>query len=348
MKFRAAILIEQNKPLVVDTVEQQRLQPGQVLVKVVASGICGAQIGEITGAKGPDRFLPHLMGHEGGGVVVETGPGVRTVKEGDHVVMHWRKGSGIDALPPVYRWHRSGGVGEVGAGPVATFAEYAVVSENRLTAVDKELPFEVAALMGCAVTTALGLINNEARVKIGESVAVAGVGGVGLIVVQGADLVGAGKIIAIDQHQAKLNMAKANGATHTIHVIDRERYWTMGGFGDRVDVFVDCTGDPMVIAAGYGAIRPETGRMVLVGQPHCDCDLTLPGFRSHYCGKTVMDSQGGLTDPAADIPRYVELYLAGKLCLDDLITHRFPLERVNEAIETVKSGEAGRCILTMD
>jgi len=347
MKFRAAILIEQNKPLVVDTVEPQRLQPGQVLVKVVVSGICGAQIGEITGAKGPDRFLPHLMGHEGGGVVIDTGPGVRTVKEGDHVVMHWRKGAGIDALPPVYRWRRSGVVGEAGAGPVATFAEYAVVSENRLTAVDKELPFEIAALMGCAVTTALGLINNEARVKIGESVAVFGAGGVGLVAIQGADLVGAHPIVAIDVSGHKLEMARANGATYA----DRPDFLASGNLRKRLgnfDVVIECTGVPEMIAAGWDLIKPETGRLVLVGQPHCDCDLTLPGFRSHYCGKTVMDSQGGLTNPAADIPRYVELYLVGKLCLDDLITHTFPLERVNEAVETVKSGEAGRCILTMD
>src|SRR5204863_5793005 len=127
------------------------LDVGQVLVKISCTGICGAQLGEISGVKGPDKFLPHLLGHEGGGEVVGVGPGVTQVKEGDRVVMHWRKGAGIHARPAKYQW----GSRTVNAGWVTTFQEYAVVSENRVTPIPKDVPFEVAALMGCAVTTAL-------------------------------------------------------------------------------------------------------------------------------------------------------------------------------------------------
>ena len=184
MKFRAAILQKHDAPLAIDEIESLPLECGQVLVEIHRSGICGAQLNEIAGAKGPDRFLPHLLGHEGGGVVVEIGPGVTCVRPGDHVVLHWRKGAGIHAQPAKYRR----GQQQINSGWVTTFSQYSVVSENRLTPIPKDIPFEIAALMGCAVTTALGLINNLARLKIGQSIAVFGCGGVGLNVVQGAEI----------------------------------------------------------------------------------------------------------------------------------------------------------------
>ena len=194
MKSRAAILVELKQPLVVDEIELPTLGVGQVLVKVLCSGICGSQLGEIDGAKGPDRFLPHLLGHEGGGIVLETGPGVKAVRQDDRVVLHWRKGVGIEADPPKYRWDGK----TVNAGWVTTFNEYAVVSENRLTAVPADVDPEIAALMGCAVTTGLGVIVNNAKLSLGESIVVLGTGGVGLNVVQGAALTSAHPIVAVD------------------------------------------------------------------------------------------------------------------------------------------------------
>ncbi|MEI8064346.1 MAG: alcohol dehydrogenase catalytic domain-containing protein, partial [Verrucomicrobiota bacterium] len=181
MKTRAAILVESNKPLVVDEIDLPKLDVGQVLVRIHVSGICGAQLNEIAAIKGTDKFLPHLLGHEGGGMVEEVGPGVTQVKPGDRVCLHWRKGAGIHAQPAKYRWQNR----VVNSGWVTTFSDYAIVSENRVTPIPPNAPFEIAALMGCAVTTALGLINNDAKVKIGQSVAVFGCGGVGLSIVQG-------------------------------------------------------------------------------------------------------------------------------------------------------------------
>ena len=190
MTARAAILETLNQPLVIGEIEIPPLDVGQVLVQVGVSGICGAQLNEIQGVKGEDKFLPHLLGHEGGGVVLDVGPGVTQVKKGDHVVMHWRKGAGIQSKTAKYRWNSH----VVNAGWVTTFNERAIISENRLTPIPKDVPFDIAALMGCAVTTALGLINNLAQLKIGQSIAVLGCGGVGLNVVLGAAMVAADQI----------------------------------------------------------------------------------------------------------------------------------------------------------
>ncbi|GAG29146.1 unnamed protein product, partial [marine sediment metagenome] len=246
--------------------------------------------------------------------------GVTAVKEGDHVVLHWRKGAGIEAEPPRYKW------GEiiVGAGPIATFSEYAVISENRMTRISDDYPFDIAALMGCAVTTGLGIINNEAKLKTGESIAVIGCGGVGLNVIQGAVMVSANPIYGVDIYEGKRNMARCFGVTEAFHAVER--------IPVEVDVVVECTGIPEIIEQAL-KVTALGGRLILVGQPRHNQNLIIQGIRQHYCGKTILDSQGGLTDPAVDIPRYLELYRRGKLKLDNLITHRYPLTQINTAIE---------------
>lgn len=342
--MKAAILEKLNSSLVVDDLELPDLQYGQVLVRVLCSTICGAQINEISGAKGEDKYLPHLLGHEGCGEVVGVGVGVSTVTIGDRVVMHWRRGSGIEASPPKYR--RNGTL--VGGGWVTTFNEMAVVSENRLTRIPKDTPIGLASLMGCAITTGLGLISNEAQLKIGQSIAVAGVGGVGLNVVQGASMVTANPIIAIDIYREKLRMAASLGATHAIDaskspIVDTVRE-IVGRRG--LDVFVDCTGNPKVIDSGLIATRAG-GRMILVGQPPIGIPLILSDVRQHYCGKTILDSQGGGTYPTEDIPRYLALFDRHELSINTLITNKFPLDSINEALDLVRGGKSGRVMLEM-
>ena len=343
MKMKAAILETLQAPLVVDEVEVPNLECGQVLVQIHSSGICGAQLGEIAGTKGPDKFLPHLLGHEGGGVVLAIGPGVTHIRVGDHVVMHWRKGVGIHAQTPKYAW----GDRAVNSGWVATFNECAIVSENRLTPIPKDVPFDVATLLGCAVTTALGLINNLAQVKIGQSVAVFGCGGVGLNVVQGAAMVSADPIIAIDIYDHKLALAREFGATHTINsaqtdVRDEVRK-IVGAAG--VDVFVENTGLVRLIEQAY-ELTASTGKTILVGVPKHDQDITIHSLPLHF-GKVLIGCEGGGTDPTVDIPRYIKLYQRGKLDLDRLITHRMPFNDINSALDKVRNGDVGRCILSM-
>lgn len=345
MRFKAAILEKLNSPLTIDYLEVPKLDAGQVLVKVHCSGICGKQIGEISGLYGEDKFLPHLLGHEGGGVVIETGPGVRNVHKNDHVVMHWRKGIGIESNFPKYKR----GTNYVGGGAVTTFNEYAVVSENRLTPIPKDIPFEIAALMGCAVTTALGLINNEAELKLGQSIAVFGCGGVGLNVVQGASMVSAYPIIAIDKFENKLQMAIKVGATHVINTTKSDICEEINKIvGEKnVDVFVECTGNVDNISLAY-KLTSSFGKTILVGQPYYTDSLVIPFFARHFGGKKIFASLGGLTNPTEDIPRYLKLYSIGKLKLNDIITHTFRLDEINIALDKVRSGEAGRCIIKMD
>jgi S-(hydroxymethyl)glutathione dehydrogenase/alcohol dehydrogenase len=343
LKTKAAILTALNTPLVIDEIDVPPLECGQVLVEVHCSGICGAQLGEIAGVKGPDKFLPHLMGHEGGAIVLEAGPGVTSVRNGDRVVMHWRKGAGIQAQPASYKWNGRA----VNAGWVTTFNEYAVVSENRLTVIPDEINFEIAALMGCAVTTALGLINNDAEVKIGQSIAVLGCGGVGLNVVQGAAMVSANPIIAIDIYDHKLEMARQFGATHVINSgrsdLREEIRKITGAAG--VDVFIENTGLVRLIEQAY-ELTAKTGRTILVGVPRHDQDITIHSLPLHF-GRILQGCEGGHTNPTTDLPRYLRLHRVGKLKLDGLVTHRYPFEKINDALEKTRSGEAGRCMINM-
>jgi Zn-dependent alcohol dehydrogenase len=198
--MKSAVLVELNKPLLLADVDLTELTTGQVLVKVLISGICGSQLHEINGNKGNVKFLPHLMGHEGCGIVEGIGPGVLTVKPGDKVVMHWRPGLGIDSNFPQYILNGK----KFSSGKVNTLTEQAIVSENKLTVIPSDTNPEFAALLGCSLTTALGIIENESYLRFGETVAIVGCGGVGLIVVAAARLRGAGEIHAVDNSIVKL------------------------------------------------------------------------------------------------------------------------------------------------
>ncbi|MBA4016121.1 MAG: dehydrogenase [Pirellula sp.] len=342
---RAAILVEQRKPLVVDTIElPEQLQYGQVLVHLNHSGICGSQIGEIDGAKGEDKFLPHLLGHEGSGEVLAVGPGVKHVAVADAVVLHWMKGRGIEAQPAVYGWQGK----RLNAGWVTTFNEYAVISENRLTTIRPDFDREQAALFGCAVTTGLGVVNNNAQVRIGESVVVFGAGGVGLNVVQGAALAGANPIIAVDLFDNKLELAGRLGATHLINARNadaREEVRKIIG-ASGVDVAIDNTGQPSIIELAYELTHAQ-GRTVLVGVPKKGNNISVYSLPLHF-GKSLSGSHGGETKPNEDIARFLRLTDAGRLDLAELITERFPLEDINEAVARMRSGEiAGRAMIDL-
>ena len=341
MKSIAAVLEKLNSPLTFMELEVPDLTYGQVLVKVYCSSICGAQIGEIAGFKGDDKYLPHLLGHEGSGSIIDIGPGITHIHIGDRVVMHWRKGVGINASPPQYIH----GKNIVGAGPIATFCEYAIVSENRATPISSDIAFDIASLMGCAVTTALGLINNEAQLKIGQSIAVFGCGGIGLSVIQGASLVSANPIIAIDKNPLKLQAASSMGATHTINTSKDNILEKTRRIINDVDVAVECTGNVDLIEMAYRITGPH-GRTIMVGQPHHSQSLTIPFIRQHFTGKILMDSEGGHTNPSIDIPRYINLYQMGKLQLDSIITDRVPFIDINIALDKMRQGKIiGRCIL---
>jgi S-(hydroxymethyl)glutathione dehydrogenase/alcohol dehydrogenase len=342
--MNAAVLVELGKPLTITNVKlPNHLDVGQVLVKIRYSGICGSQLGEIDGAKGEDKYLPHLLGHEGSGVVIECGAGVRMVAPGDNVVLHWRKGPGIESLAPVYEWNNA----KLNAGWVTTFNEYAVVSENRLTKLPADCDMQVAALFGCAVTTGFGVVQNNARIQIGESVVVYGAGGVGLNMVQAAVLAGAYPVIAVDIHESRLELAKALGATHLVNARTQEAMAAIRSFlgGVNLDVFIDNTGNPQVIEGGY-RITSSSGRVILVGVPRKGNDISIHSLPLHF-GKVLTGSHGGEARPEQDIPRYQRLFSAGKLKLKQLITDVRPLPEINKAIEGMRTGSvSGRCLIS--
>ena len=344
-KMKAAILVESHKPLVVDEIDlPDNLDFGQVLVKIHYSGICGAQINEIEAAKGPDKFLPHLLGHEASATVLEIGPGVKTVKTGDTVVMHWRPSDGIQAETASYQWNGR----KVNSGWVTTFSEYSIVSENRLTVIPSGFDLKLAPLLGCAVTTGMGVINNDAHLKVGQSVVVFGVGGVGLNIVQAADMVSAYPIIGIDIIDRKLEMAKRFGANYVFNSkqtvdLTGEIRNIVGAAG--ADVVIETTGNSRVIELAYDLTHPD-GKTILVGVPKKGDNVSIYTLPIHF-NKVLKGSHGGDAVPHVDIPRYIRLVEAGKLKLDGLITHEFRLDDINEAIQLVRSGDAGRVIIAM-
>jgi S-(hydroxymethyl)glutathione dehydrogenase / alcohol dehydrogenase len=340
---RAAVLAESRRPLVVDEISMpEALDVGQVLVKVLFTTICGAQINEIDALKGPDKFLPHLLGHEASAQVLEVGPGVTTVKRGDTVVLHWRPSQGIQSRPPAYSWRGN----KLNAGWVTTFNEYAVISENRMTVIPTDFDLKVAPLLGCAVTTAAGVINNDAHLKIGESVAIFGVGGVGLNMVQFAALAGGNPIVAVDLLDHKLAMAKARGATHTINSSGMAAADVADAIRDIVgrdgpDKAIETTGVKSVIESAY-ELTHKDGTIVLVGVPHEKVTInTLP---IHF-NKILTGSEGGSAKPHIDIPRIIRLVKSERLSFDGIITDEFALDEINAAFDLVRSGKAGRVLL---
>jgi len=341
MRTKAAILVEQHQPLEIGEIEIPPLTFGQVLIRLEVTRICGSQIGEIDGVKGPDRWLPHLLGHEGCGVVEEVGPEVTTVKQGDRVCLHWRPGEGIQARPPQYTW----GGKKVNAGLITTFNEWAILSENRVTPVPATLDKDVVALFADTITTGFGVIHNDAQVKIGESVVLMGVGGIGLGAVLGARLAGAHPIVGVDVHAHKLDKAKSVGLTHTLHAnatdVAEQVQSIIGPAG--ADVVIDGTGNPEVIERCY-RLTHRQGRTVLFGVMHHAERVRLHTLPLHF-GRVLTGSEGGQSQPARDIPRYGRMVAEGVFNPADFVSHRGCLEDVNQLIAQMRSGEVIHAVI---
>lgn len=335
--MKAAVLEKLDSPLSIKNVELTDLQFGQVLVKVLVSGLCGSQLQEISGYKGNGKFLPHLMGHEGCGIVEQIGLGVTRVKPGDKVVMHWRVGAGIDAPFPKYVVDGK----TISSGKVTTLSEYSIVSENRLTVVPAETDPYFCALLGCGLTTALGTINNEANLKFGESVLILGCGGVGLNLILGATMARGYPIVGVDVSDVKGQIARDVGATHYVNISNSENFPH-----DKFDVIIDTTGNSSIIERALPLLS-DRGRFILVGQPKPKENITIKdaNFMFGGNGKTILATQGGKTAPNEDIPRYAKLHNNGVINIRGIVTHLFKLDQINDAIDLLRSGTAGRIMI---
>ena len=343
MKTTTALLVQTGAPLVLAEIEIPALKPGQVLVEIGYSGACGTQVMEWRGDKGEDKWLPHCLGHEGTGTVLETGSAVTRVKAGDKVVLSWIKGSGIEAGGAVYGW----GGKKVNAGGVTTFQRHAVVSENRLTPLPAGLPMDVAVLLGCAAPTGMGAVYNVLKAQPGDSVAVFGSGGVGLHAVMAAALVGAMPVIAVDPNPTRRALAPLYGATHVIDptgidVLAEIRKIVPQG----VDIAVESSGVPAAMEQAVNATRQQGGRAVVIGNARHGATLSLnPAVFNQ--GKSLMGTWGGDSVPDRDYGRFARLLGAGRFPVRDLLSKPYALEQADQALQDLSSGKIGRPLIDM-
>jgi len=363
---RAAVLREVDQPFVVEDVELAAPGAGEVEVRISAAGVCHSDWNVVSGAT--TNPLPAVLGHEGAGVVVAVGDGVETVAEGDHVVLSWLPACGrcyycaqgrhvlCDvAMEDMFRGTLPGGALRLSQNgdPVyhysylSAFAESCIVPAGCCVRVRDDAPFEVAALVGCAVMTGYGAAVNRARVEPGSVVAVFGAGGVGLSAVMGARLAGAEAVVAIDPVEFKRQTALELGATHALDpasddVVSALRDLTEGRGADAA---LDTAGVPGIVAQAYASVR-RGGTVVAVGLPAEGLTADLPASDLPREEKIVTGSFYGSCNPQVDMPRVLDLYMEGKLPLDRLVTRTYALEQINEAFAAMNSGEVARAVIT--
>ena len=366
MKAKAAVLFEAGKRLELCDVDVEAPHAGEVLIRMAAGGVCHSDLHVMTGHLGAQ--LPAVLGHEGSGVVAEVGPGVTSVKPGDHVIPLWRLSCGecefcSDGRPALCaagtqirmsgrfidgttRFKLQGKEIKHFAG-ASTFSEYSVVPEKAVLKIPSDFPLDKAALLGCAVITGFGAVVNAARVKPGSSVVVIGTGGVGLNAVQGAAIAGAEKVIAVDLVDRKLDFARTFGATHTVNassgkVVDEVRALT-GGRG--VDYAIEVIGSSATIRQAFDCLA-KRGVAVVVGVTPFTSEVSVPIMPLVYEERVLTGSVYGSARPKTDIPRLIELYRAGKLKLDELLTRTYPFKEINEAYSALERGEVARSVVT--
>ncbi|MGH8673125.1 MAG: zinc-binding dehydrogenase [Burkholderiales bacterium] len=361
---KAVICRELNKPVVVEEITVDSPKRGEVMVKMVACGVCHS---DLSATNGTIALPPPLvLGHEGAGEVIEVGEGVTSVAVGDHVVPSFiymcgkcrfcatgrpvlciEQGKALTTLP-----EGTSRVRDRGGNPVGVFsgcgvmAEYATLAADNLVKIDPKIPLAQAALVGCAVTTGVGAVFNTARVEPGSTVAVFGCGGVGLNVIQGAEIAGAERIIAIDTLAAKLEIAKKFGATDTLLAAPGEdlakalKKMTGGG----PDYAFECVGAGALAETAYRAVR-RGGKAIVVGVARPTESMSLKPMTLVFEEKTLQGSYYGSSVPRIDFPRMLQLYMAGKLKLDELITRRYSIDEAPQAFADLESGKNARGVI---
>ena len=364
MDIKAALLVNAGQPFQIETLTLQPPAEGEVLVRIAAAGVCHSDYHVMAGTT--QHPMPCVCGHEGAGVVEAVGPNVSRVGLGDHVTLSWAPDCGecfyclhgkpnlcdtytepiwagtmLDGTPrlswqgqPVY--HYCG---------LACFAEYVVVSERSCIPIRKDVPLNIAALVGCAVATGVGAAFYTAGVRPGESVVVYGAGGIGLNTLQGAALCGASTIIAVDTNPAKMDLARTFGATHTLladdHTLTAIRDLTGGRGADHV---FEAVGVPAVQETALEAVRPG-GTLSLVGLSPMGTGTNLPGAVITRQEKTIKGSYYGTVNANRDFPLFIDLFMSGQLKLKELISQEYPLEAINEAYDAMLTGGVARGVI---
>ncbi|MFA7260587.1 S-(hydroxymethyl)glutathione dehydrogenase/class III alcohol dehydrogenase [Aeromonas salmonicida] len=367
IKCKAAIAWGPGQPLSIEEVEVMPPQAGEVRVRIVATGVCHTDAFTLSG-EDPEGVFPCILGHEGGGIVESIGEGVTSVKVGDHVIPLYtpecgeckfcksgktnlcqkiRATQGKGLMPdgttrfskdgqPIYHYMGT-----------STFSEYTVLPEISIAKVDPAAPLEEVCLLGCGVTTGIGAVMNTAKVKEGESVAIFGLGGIGLSAVIGARLAKAGRIIAIDINESKFELARKLGATDCINPNDYDKpiqevivELTDGG----VDFSFECIGNVKVMRAALECCHKGWGESVIIGVAGAGQEISTRPFQL-VTGRVWRGSAFGGVRGRSELPSYVQRYMQGEFRLDDFITHTMPLEQINEAFELMHEGKSIRTVI---
>ena len=344
-KVRSAVLYELGHPLKIIELDLPAPEQGEVLVKVIASGICHTQLLEIKGENATGSHIPNLLGHEGSGIVVSVGKKVTKVREGDHVILSWIRGYGTSTSPQPIEHNGQ----QINRGSVTTFSDYTVVSENRVTPIRKDMPLRPLALIGCAVATGMGMVFNNARVEEGSSIMVIGCGGIGINAIHAASIAKARTIIAVDRLEAKLEVAKRFGATHTVNSSKLDLNQELEKLTNQqgLDYAIEAVGKKETMEVAYNSVKKTSGKAILCGVPNPPGQtIEIDPFPLYY-GRQLVGTSGGETNPDIDFDDYCSMYIDGVLKLDDMISHVLSLDDINEGIELMKAGKCIRILIDM-
>ena len=368
MDVKAAVAFEAGKPLSIESVQLEGPKEGEVLVEIKATGVCHTDAFTLSGAD-PEGLFPAILGHEGAGVVVEVGSGVKSVKVGDHVIPLYIPEcrnceyclSGKTNLCQAIRVTQGRGVMPDGTSRfslngqkilhymgTSTFANYTVLPEIAVAKIREDAPFEKVCLIGCGVTTGLGAVVNTAKVEPGSNVVVFGLGGVGLNVIQGAKMVGANTIVGVDINPAKRELAEKFGMTHFVNPkeIDGDLVsylveLTKGG----ADYSFECIGNINVMRQALECCHKGWGTSVIIGVAGAGQEISTRPFQL-VTGRVWKGSAFGGAKGRTDVPKIVDWFMNGKIDIDSLITQVMPIEQINEAFDLMHKGESIRSVLT--
>ena len=343
--MRAAVLSQLGSPLeIMDGISIPEISAGQVLVKLAFSGVCHSQVMEASGARGPDYWLPHMLGHEATGRVVSIGSSVTKVSKGDLVVLGWIKGQGCEAGGCQYRCD---GI-TINAGGVTTFSDHAVVSENRLVKLPQGVPLDLGVLFGCALPTGAGMVLNEVKPEAGSSVVIFGLGGIGLSAFLAARTY-AVNLIAVDVSSSKLELARRLGADHIIDArkgspVSRIQEITGAG----ADYCLECSGQTSVIQQAFLASHPSKGLTIFASHPPAGEFIKIDPHHL-IAGRKIQGSWGGGSYPDRDVPLMVDLWKSGNFPIEELIgKKRYSLNEINVALSDLAQGGVLRPIIEIN
>jgi len=370
MKALAAVAWEAGKPLEIETVDVAAPKEGEVLVKIVATGVCHTDAYTLSG-EDPEGIFPSILGHEGGGIVEEVGPGVSTLKPGDHVIPLYTPEcgtckfctSGKTNLCQAIRVTQGQGLMPDGSSRftangktiyhymgTSTFSEYTVLPEIALAKISPSAPLDKVCLLGCGITTGIGAVLNTAKVEPGSTVAVFGLGGIGLSCIQGAVMAEAGRIIAVDVNPDKFEMAQQLGATDCINPKDYDAPiqevivdLTDGG----ADYSFECVGNTELMRSALECCHKGWGESVIIGVAGAGQEISTRPFQL-VTGRVWRGTAFGGVKGRTELPGYVDQYMAGALKVDEMVTHTMPLADINKAFDLMHAGESIRSVILFD